>query len=206
MSDERRTSDPDPLEQATTSLVRVAQSDRSQFEHLYRRVAPSVFAWARLRLRPPVKNVLEPEDVVEEVWCRALDSLNTFDPARASFRTWIFAIANHVLLKGYRRLTRAADGAGSGRVDSGEVADLPDDATSISRRVTRDESLERCIARLRELDDDERKLLIHCGLEGLTSAQTAKLMGMTADAVAKRWQRLRSRLSEAAAFKDLLAP
>src|SRR5688572_3025231 len=152
MHDERR-NEPDPLEQATTSLVRDAQKDRSRFEHLYRRVAPSVFAWAKLRLRPPVKNVLEPEDVVEEVWCRALDSLHTFDPARASFRTWVFAIANHVLLKGYRRLTRAADSAVAAKLEASEVAELPDDATSISHRVARDETLDRCIARLRELDD-----------------------------------------------------
>lgn len=197
----------DPLDQPTTGIVREAQADRTRFSDLYRRVAPSVYAWASLKLRPPLNSVLEPEDVVQEVWCRALEGLDGYDPDRASFRTWVFAIANHVMLKAWRSLKgRPPGGAPLSRDGVFSLSQVPDEATSVSRAVGRDEGLRRCVDRLRELDDDERSVLIHCGLEGLSAPEASTLVGASPDAVAKRWQRLRARLRDASAFKDLLAP
>jgi RNA polymerase sigma-70 factor (ECF subfamily) len=194
--------DSDPLEHTTRALAAGAKSDREWFTRLYARVAPSVYAWARLRLTAALRKVLDLEDVVQEVWCRALDGLATYDPARSSFRTWVFGIANHVVLKGYRQLGKAQ----AARAGEREIAEIPDDVTSISQRVARNETLERCIERLAALAEDERNLVIHCGLEGLSAADAARILGASPEAVAKRWQRLRARLREVAPFKDLLAP
>ena len=203
--DSRRDDASDPLEQTTTSLVRGAGADREQFARLYGRVAPSVVAWASLRITQELRRVLEVEDVVQEVWCRALNHLSTYDPTRSSFRTWVFAIANHVILKGYRHLGRGTSPSAAPGVEP-ELAEIPEEVTSISRRLVQDETLTRCIERLAQLDDDDRTLLIHYGLEGQPAAQVGRLVGLSADAVKKRWQRLRERLREAAAFKDLLSP
>ena len=70
----------------------------------------------------------------------------------------------------------------------------------------KDETLQRCIERLTELDDDDRALVIHLGLEGRPATEVGSLVGASAEAVAKRWQRLRARLREMAPFQDLLAP
>jgi RNA polymerase sigma-70 factor (ECF subfamily) len=160
-----------------------------------------VVAWANLRLTPPLRRVLEVEDVVQEVWCRALAGLSTYDPSRASFRTWIFAIANHVMLKGYRRLRRNASTPAERR-----GREVPAEVTSVSQRLVRDETLARCIRTLSELEGDDRLLLIHCGLEGLTTVECAHILGISPDACLKRWQRLRARVRETEAFTDLLAP
>jgi DNA-directed RNA polymerase specialized sigma24 family protein len=76
----------------------------------------------------------------------------------------------------------------------------------VSRAVARDEDLRRCVERLRALDEDERAVVIYCGLEGLTAPEASAFLGASPDAVAKRWQRLRSRLREFAEVKDFLAP
>ena len=172
---------------------------------LYARVAPSVVAWASLRLTPPLRKVLDVEDVVQEVWCRALDRLATYDPSRASFRTWVFGIANHVILKGYRLLGQGAAAPEPSRIET-DIAAIPEEITSISQKLVRDETLQRCIERLTQLDDDDRALVIHLGLEGRPAAEVGSLVGASAEAVAKRWQRLRERLREMAPFQDLLAP
>jgi len=138
----------DPLEQTTASLARGAGTDRDRFAKLYGRVAPSVYAWASLRLTPSLRKVIELDDVVQEVWCRALDRLGTYDPARSSFRTWVFAIANHVILKGYRLLGRGAPPSRG----SPELSEIPEEITSISQRVARDETLQKCIERIARLD------------------------------------------------------
>jgi RNA polymerase sigma factor (sigma-70 family) len=195
----------DPLEQTTASLARGAGADRAGFERLYARVAPSVVAWASLRITPTLRKVLDLDDVVQEVWCRALNHLPTYDPGRSSFRTWVFGIANHVILKGYRLLGRGGSVPESEGVDA-DLAEIPEEVTGISQRLAKDETLKRCIERLAQLDDDDRALMIHYGLEGRPAAEVGRLLGASAEAVAKRWQRLRERLREVAAFKDLLAP
>jgi RNA polymerase sigma factor (sigma-70 family) len=191
----------DPLEQTTSALAAGARLDRDTMTRLYRRVAPSVLAWATLRLTPALRRVLDVEDVVQEVWFRALAGLAGYDPSRASFRTWVFGIANHVVLNGYRLLRKNATGA-----TDRDLREIPDDVTSISRALVRDETLARCVSALAGLAGDERLLLIHCGLEGMPVAEAAGILGISTDAAAKRWQRLRARLRETAPFTDLIAP
>jgi RNA polymerase sigma factor (sigma-70 family) len=195
----------DPLEETTASLARGVVGDRERFARLYVRVAPSLTAWASLRMTPSLRKVLDVEDVVQEVWSRALADVHTYDPGRSSFRTWVFAIANHVILKGYRLLGRG--GAASGREDGKtDLAQIPEDITSISQRLVRDETLQRCVDHVARLDEEDRELVIQCGLEGLPARQVGRLIGASPEAVVKRWQRLRARLRELTAFKDLLAP
>ena len=70
------------------------------------------------------------------------------------------------------------------------MASLPDDATSISQRIVRDENLKAFVAQLEKLGEDERRLLLYRGLEGMNHAEIASLLDVSLDAVEKRWQRL----------------
>lgn len=185
---------PEPQKPTPTAhLVRAAQEgDEARFTELYSRVAPAVFAWARLRIGPAVGR-LDPEDVVQEVWCRAVLRFREFDPERAPFRNWVFGVANVVLLESFRRLRAAASDPGE---TSRFLDKVPDTATSISRRVARDEVYRSMVERLAQLEEDDRALVIYCGLEGLSYEEAAPLLRISAHAIAKRWQRLRARLRE----------
>lgn len=151
---------------------------------------PALMAWARLRVRPELRRLLDPEDLVQEVGCRAFRGLDAFDPAKASFRQWLFGIANLVLLEALRDLGRAprpfAGDDASGAGPSGVVAAI----TSVSRSVARDESLRLFQQRLEALAPGDRELLLHRGIEQLPHAQVAELLGISEDALRKRWQRL----------------
>jgi DNA-directed RNA polymerase specialized sigma24 family protein len=59
---------------------------------------------------------------------------------------------------------------------------------------------------MRELDADERLLLAQVGLEGVSFAEAGERLGLSRDATAKRWQRLRARLEEQPRARDLLLP
>ena len=164
-------------------------------------MTPALHAWARLRIPRGLRGRVEPEDVVQEVWCRALARITHFDPARRSFRAWIFGVAKNVVLEAIRSPLLGAGGTSAVRA----LAGVPDRVTGVSRRVARDEALQRFHERIERLEDADRRLLIHCGFEDLTCAEAAERLGISRDAAIKRWQRLRARLTEEGVPEGLLA-
>lgn len=179
---------------------------RSDFARAYEPLAPAVRAWAVLQTRGPLGHVLDADDLVQEVLVQAYRSFATFDPARGSFRGWTFGVAAHVAQGLLRHLARAtAHGGGRALQALASRADsLPEDATTISRRVARDEGMRRFLARVLELEDDDRRLLVHRGIEGLKYAEVAAILGWNTELAKKRWQRLRERLRAMPAVTGLL--
>ena len=102
-----------------------------------------------------------------------------------------------MLLEGIRKASDPAfrEGAGtSGRALA--LANVPDDATAISRRVARTEGLDLLREWIEGLDEQDRTLALWCGLEGLPHQLVAERLQLEREAVSKRWQRLRRRLAE----------
>ncbi|MBI5434006.1 MAG: helix-turn-helix domain-containing protein [Planctomycetes bacterium] len=54
-------------------------------------------------------------------------------------------------------------------------------------------------------EEDERLLVVHLGLEGMPQAEVAARLSLSRDAIAKRWQRLLSRVGEQGVMRELLA-
>jgi len=181
-------------------------SGESAFQQRYEELAPALHAWAELRIRPEVRGLIDPQDVVQEVWCRAWRQRELADPGGEGFRPWLFTVAKNVLLEAFRKLRSPAFRAGSAGTTARLVAleGVPDSITAVSRRVARDEGLTRLVGWLRELDGEERLLVAQVGLEGQPFGEVADRLGLTRDAAAKRWQRLRARLSEQPAARSLL--
>jgi len=172
----------------TQVLARAAASDPARYEELFARVMPALQAW--LALRTPRGRAPDAQDLLQEVWLRALQSFSAYDPAR-SFRAWIFGIAKNVLLQS---LARPSLQARSATDSSAPASVVPDPHSSFGTRLARSEAIERFLARVERLDPDERALLVYCGLEEYSSAQAALRLGITPDAALKRWQTLRARL------------
>lgn len=173
------------------------RGDESSFVNLYERIAPALFTWAELRIRRDQRAHLEPADLVQEVWFRAWRSLSRFDPTETPFRPWLFRVAKNVLLEASRALQRQERGNSPGSSTRlFALHNAPDTVTAVSRRLARDEGLAAFAAQVDRMEDEERKLVLLCGLEGLPHREVATRMGLGVEAVTKRWQRLRSRLRE----------
>lgn len=202
--------DPDfraPGKPATEAHVaRVKSGDTSGFAALFDRVAPSLEAWAEFRVTGSLRDYVEPCDVLQEVWWRAMDAIDRYDPGRCSFRTWIFTIATNVLLEWHRNRRRRQ--RIEPRVLAERAASLPPElarqATSVGRDLRLRETVKKLVDLVSALDDGDRAVFIHCGLEGLTAAESAALTGATAEAAKKRWQRLRERLESNPVWSELL--
>lgn len=85
------------------------RSERA-FRALYRRHAPSLFAFARRM----VTVAAEADEVCQETWIRAIESLATFR-GESAFRTWLFGIAVNCQRNARRRDARRASLIESGR-------------------------------------------------------------------------------------------
>jgi RNA polymerase sigma-70 factor, ECF subfamily len=204
-----RPQDPEKLRELDTArLARAAkEGDAEPFGVLYERIAPALYTWADIRIRPGVRAWLEPGDLVQEVWCRALKVFDKFDPDVVSFRYWIFRVAKNVLLESLRKVSSPAFRAQNPGTTTRLLIlnQVPEEVTGISRRLSKQEELGRFRDWVKELERSDRELLIHHGLEGLSHAEVGERLGIGQEAVAKRWQRLRSRLEQQALPQDVLS-
>jgi RNA polymerase sigma-70 factor (ECF subfamily) len=183
--------------QDTMHLARAARDgEEEQFAKLYERVAPSLFAWARLRIPPSIRPFLDEQDVVQEVWLRAVEIIDRYDPDKVNFRAWIFRVAKNVLLEAMRKLRAdprlRMEGGPSTRLFV--IQNCPDEVTLMSARMRRDERVKLFTGFVDELESPDKEILVHCGLEGLKAQDVADRMDLSREAVIKRWQRLRETL------------
>jgi len=188
--------------------ARAHAGESERFGELYERIAPSLYTWAQIRIRPDLRQWIEPGDVVQEVWCRAWKIFDSFDPSAVTFRFWVFRVAKNVLLEAFRKLdspTFKARSRESAAERALELADVPDSATAITRRVAREESLHLFAKWVQTLEESDRMLLVHHGLEGLSQAEVAERLQLGREAVAKRWQRLMARVVEQKLPRELFS-
>jgi RNA polymerase sigma factor (sigma-70 family) len=168
----------------------------------FEQVAPALLAWAHLRVRPALRGGLDPEDLVQEVGCRAFARCGDFDPARATFRAWLFGFANRVLLEALRELGRNASTRKPAAADP-TLSQIADSITAVSRRVAKAETFRLFLQQVDGLDDQDRALLVQVGIEGNSHAEVAAVLGIGEDTARKRWQRLRDRLRADPVFAAL---
>ncbi len=189
----------------TQRLAREAHAgDSARFTELYERIAPALYAWASIRIRPAMRGALDPEDVVQEVWSRAWKAFPGFDPETASFRLWVFRIGKNVMLEGFRKIQRGRGEAGP-TTRLFQMNNVEDPASAISQRVARHEGIQKLLGWVEGLEEEERQLFVHCGLEGLSYTEVGERMKLQKDTVAKRWQHLRTRVAQFGVPRDLVA-
>jgi RNA polymerase sigma-70 factor (ECF subfamily) len=184
-----------------------ASNPTPAFAALYASVAPALHTWACMRLGSEDRSRVSPEDLTQEVWLRAFQVFGKFDATRTSFRAWLFAVAKNVLLELRRRMRhQRPELAGTGSTSRMCALDqVAEEITSISRRIARDEDLQRFLTRLQQLEPVELQTVLHCGIEGMAQAEAAVRLGEAAATTAKRWQRLRDRMRSWAVPLGLLA-
>ena len=141
------------------------------FGALYDRYVGRVYRYCARRLA----TVEAAEDATSQTFMEALRSIGRYQADRATFRTWLFAIAHHVVvdqLRGHRP---------TAPLDADQPADAGDDS-----RSEVDELLMR-------LPDDQRQV-IELRLVGLTHKEIGAVLGRSHGAVRVAHHRAMERL------------
>lgn len=161
------------------ALVKKAQGgDRAAFEKLFSEHREPLERFVHHRLGPRLRSQTEAEDVLQETFLRACQSIQRFRwRNEGSFGRWLCSIAEHVILKLANREERR-------RKLYLELAAAParEDATP-SRALRRDERLERLQAALGGLSPDHREVIMLARIEGLRIKEIAKKMERSPNAV-----------------------
>ena len=150
------------------------------------------FVWRTLRyLGVPPASV---EDAAQEVFITAHRRLASFDPTRASIRSWLYGIARNTA-RHHHRWARRWDP----RRLPESTAEAVDPALDPEARVARVEVVEvveRCLA---ALDPRRREVFVLHEIEGFSAPEIAELLGIKLNTVYSRLARARSRFQAATA-------
>ncbi len=175
------------------------------FDHLFEESESRLVSWCHLRIPTSLRARIDPEDVAQECWIRAKRAFGEFDPARASFSTWLIGIARNVCFEAMRRqdVSRVRAEPFDSRLDGRNVGGFQS-TLSLRGRLAREETFVRLLESLQALSSEEQELIARIGIEQETCAAVATTWGSTEEAVSKRWQRLRARLSATGPVREFL--
>lgn len=98
-------------------MAAYAAGDASAFEALYRRHHASLYRFIRRLLGPSF--AAQADEVFQDTWLRVVHAREQWSPQGATFRTWLFTIANNRVIDLWRRSGREVS------VDAGDEGDGP---------------------------------------------------------------------------------
>jgi RNA polymerase sigma-70 factor (ECF subfamily) len=149
-------------------LGRARRGDQRALEELCQREWRPVYALAYHALG----NVADAQDLTQEVFLRALRSLDRYEETHAPFAAYLATIARN-LIRNRARLRPTA------MLDD----DAPAAAAGPEALAIESSEVERVWAALRELPADQRRVIDLRLNDGRTTAETAALLGRSPDAV-----------------------
>ena len=160
-----------PTEDRLAQMMRRAQSgDKSEYTKLLKEISPLIrgFIYNRIGSGP------DSEDILQEILIGIHRSSHTYNTDRP-FTNWMFAIASHKLkdyLRAYYRKKALKE------VDFDKISDF------ITEAVTDDTSASEVLTELLEkLPEKQRNIVYMMKIEGYSSSDVAKKMGMSVSAV-----------------------
>ncbi|HVY17842.1 MAG TPA: sigma-70 family RNA polymerase sigma factor [Rhodopila sp.] len=160
-----------------------ADGDGRAFDEIVRRHGPFALRLAA-RIAP---DRLAAEDIVQEAMVRAWRQSGRFDPKRARFRTWLYRIVVNLCIDRRRRVEPDALPDAFDAADPGAAAD---------EILAAEERGVALAAALRVLPARQRAAMTLVYDEGLSGAEAARVLGLSAKAVERLLARARAALRE----------
>lgn len=141
----------------------------------------------RYIIRPILRDSREQEECVSDVVLRVWDKIDTFDPGRGSFTTWLTVLTRNTALNRARNREPYHQDL---------TPDIPAPDADPEVQLLKKERILELKAILRELNDAERSLLYRKYYYRQSTAQIARELGTTERAIEGRLYRLKSKLKK----------
>lgn len=187
---------PDPTpepEETAYWTARAKAGDGDAFNRLHGHLGQRLLLWLRGRMPARPDADLVAEDVAQTAWITAWSEFARLDTTKYTFRKWLFGIARHRLLQGLRDRNSRNRGAG-GPANIAVVEGVPQSIVSLVPSLARADVVGAFRDYMATLGEVDRELVLRCGLEGVAAKAVAERIASTAEAVTKRWQRLREKM------------
>jgi RNA polymerase sigma-70 factor (ECF subfamily) len=146
--------------------------DPEALSELYRRHADAIFRYVYYR----VGEWALAEDLVGEVFVRAIEGLPTYEDTGRPFEAWLYRIAHARVVDHYRRQqVRRATPLDERLVADGEI--------DLDRLVSDQDDIRRAWKALSHLTDDQQQVVSLRFIAGHSTVEVARLLGKTEGAV-----------------------
>ena len=154
-----------------TLIERARRFDRAALSELYKHHVQAIYRYIYYR----VGDVDVAEDLVSEVFLKALEGIESFTYSGAPFASWLYRIAQARVSDYFRRKARREHLP----LDETLVSGQEEPRAEVEARL-RHEELRSAIARLTE---EQQQVIILKFIEGLSNAAVAQILGRTEGAV-----------------------
>jgi RNA polymerase sigma-70 factor (ECF subfamily) len=187
-------------------IRRIKSGNREAFASLFSRFRPRLWRFVNLRLHPQLRGRIDPEDVLQECWLRAVTRMDYFpDTVSPAGFIWFRMILTQTLIDLQRRHLGAEKrsagremslngGWNSDETSSSMAFQLSARLTSPSGAMARAELAQQLDVALQGLDEIDREVLALRHFEELTNAETAMSLNLSEQAASKRYVRALRRL------------
>lgn len=163
---------PPRSEHGEARLVESAKrGDKRALGELYRRHVDMIYRYTYAR----VKDVAVAEDLTAQVFLKALEGLDNYQPTGAPFRAWLYRIAHARTVDHWRQQQRRQEVMLADSVPA--RGPLPEDI------VVAKSEWSIALDLLAQLTDDQRDVIILRFIEELSLAEVAETLGKTVGAV-----------------------
>jgi RNA polymerase sigma-70 factor (ECF subfamily) len=167
-------------------LIQAAQTEPEALGELCHRYAPRLYGYFRARTGDDDTA----QDLTQQVFVKAIDALPRYDYRGAPFGAWLFRIARNLLTDRHRRhratvswdLLPEPSSTGSGNV--------------LETNVLEEETRARVRVVLRDLQTDQRELILLRFVAGLTLRQIAAVVGKSQSTVDRQIKRTLQTIQE----------
>ena len=154
------------------SLVRRAQQkDAEAFAQLYEAYFDKIYRYIRLKLN----NEMEAEDMTQQVFIKALNSIRSYQYKGVPFSAWLFRIAHNDVVDHFRRQSKRA----TVPIDGLPIAAYDDPQGMVEQRL----EFERVTKAARNLTEAQREVITLRFAAELSIAEVAKIMGKSEGAI-----------------------
>ena len=166
----------DAEETPDSQLVHLAQQgDASSFGRLYERYFEKVYSYLAFKLGSRT----DAEDVTEQVFLKALESLGSYKWTGVPFQAWLFRIAHNMMVDTLRRRARRPSEPIDEAMSLSDERRAADPEAMLAERLSREELL-GAVDRLTAL---QKQVISLKFAAGLPNAEVARLMGKSEGAV-----------------------
>lgn len=166
-------------------MERLQQGQTVAIDELYRRYAKKLYVFCDHATRSE-----HAQDLVQDVFMRVIKSAHTFDPEKASFRTWAFRIARNRCIDAARRRNRIRFLSLDREPEDDQPAlqeTLADEEQNVVRSAARTataQAVRDCIQALRN-ESQKRALLLYY-LSGKVYQEIGEVLGKSTS-TARNW-------------------
>lgn len=181
-----------PRDDDIESLVKKAKDDPRAFAEIYELYFNRIYAYARYK----VGNSTDAEDITEQVFLRALESLDAFKWRGYPFSSWLFRIAHNQVVDYFRVSNKRS------WVTLDEAAVKTDSGVSVESEIDLMVDTKMLKDAMSRLSSEQQDVLILKFVNGLSNNEVAQIFGRTEGAIKSLQHRALKNLKKILKVKD----